>query len=423
LSVIARTSIMRYKKSDKGVDQIGRELNVDYVLEGSAQREGSRVRVTAELIRVGDQAQLWADAFEREMAGILALQSDVAKKVAGALALKLLPAEQARLTNVQMVNPDSYDAYLKGRRFSQTLTPAGLDTAEKFFNLALAKDPNFALAHAGLAAVWICRQQMWITTPREAGPKAKAEALKALSLDDSLAFVHHTLSGVLSWTDWDWAGSVRERRRTLELDPGCVEALRGYSHVLMILRRPGEAMPPIERAVELDPFNAMTLSFHAETLYLMSRYDEAIAQARQAMAIQPDAPVAQGVILRSQHMMGRHDDAIAMARGIYAGRDPDVSVTLGRGYSSRDYAGAWRGAIEILIAKHGEEPGSAFGIAEKYMFLKDGASALGWLEKACADRDPNLPYINCDPLWAPLRQAPRFQALLRKMNLPADGTK
>ena len=227
------------------------------------------------------------------MAGILALQSDVARKVAGALALRLLPAEQARLANVQMVNPDAYDAFLRGRQFSQMLTPAGLDAAEKSFNLALAKDPNFALAHAGLTAVWICRQQMWITSPREAGPKAKAEALKALSLDDTLAFVHSTLSGVLSWTDWDWTGSERERRRTLELDPGCVEPLRGYSHVLMILRRPGEAMPQIERAVELDPFNAMTLSFYAEDLYCVRRYDEAIAQARKAIAIQTGCPRGQ----------------------------------------------------------------------------------------------------------------------------------
>jgi hypothetical protein len=168
LSVIARGSVMRYKKSDTPVDQIGRDLHVEYVLEGSARREGDRIRITAELIQVRDQAQLWARTFEREMTGILALQSDVARQVAGALALKLLPAEQARLANVRRVDPDAYDAYFRGTHYRQSLTQAGLEAAERYFRLALRKDPDYAAAWAGIARVWTGRQQMGITPPRDA---------------------------------------------------------------------------------------------------------------------------------------------------------------------------------------------------------------------------------------------------------------
>ena len=143
LSVIARTSVMRYKKTDKAIDQIGRELGVDYVLEGSAQREAGRIRITAELIKVADQTQLWAERYERDMAGILALQSDVAQKVAGALALKLLPGEQARLANVRAVDPEAYEAYLKGSQSWIKMTPGDLDTAQRYFEAALKKDPNY----------------------------------------------------------------------------------------------------------------------------------------------------------------------------------------------------------------------------------------------------------------------------------------
>jgi TolB-like protein len=156
LSVIARTSVMRYKKSDTPIDQIGQELGVDYVLEGSARREAGRIRITAELIQVRDQIQLWADAYEGEMSGILALQGEVAQKVAGSLALKLIPAERARLANARVVNPDAYDAYHKGLSNFYVYTPASFETALQYFELALQKDPNYAPAYAGIAIIWGC---------------------------------------------------------------------------------------------------------------------------------------------------------------------------------------------------------------------------------------------------------------------------
>ncbi len=206
LRVIARTTAMSYKKTDKPIDQIGRELGVEYILEGSAQREAGRIRITADLIRVADQTQLWADRYERELAGILALQSDVAQQVAAALAVKLLPAEQARLAGTRTVDPEVYDLCLKAGYYSEN---GDLDTGEQYYQRALAKDPASALAYAGLSGVWLTQ---W------AGPEAKAAALKAVELDDTLAAAHAALGSVRWLVDFDLPGAAREFRRANELD-------------------------------------------------------------------------------------------------------------------------------------------------------------------------------------------------------------
>ena len=418
LSVIARTSVMRYKKTETPIDQIGRELGVDYVLEGSAQREGSRVKVSAELIQVKNQAQLWADSFEREMSGVLALQSDVARKVASALALKLLPAEQTRLASAHRVNPEAYDAYLKAASYWVRLTPQDLDTAERLLTVALEKDPGYARGYAGIALVWACRQQVGYAKPAEAGPKARAAARRAVELDDSVPEAHFALADILTWTDWNWAAAAREWERAVELGPGDAVAIATYSHYLTIVGQRDEAMRQIERAVELDPFNALTVTFYSVDLYCARRYDEAIAQARRALSLQPDSPIALLALEMALHATGRHDEMIATAERFYAGWCPDVGEALERGYVGRDYAGAWRRAAEVEAERHGKRPGAAIDIVQNYLFSGDTAHALDWLEKACDDRDPSMPYIGCMPIFDPLRSEPRFQALVRKLGLP-----
>ncbi len=419
LSVIARTSVMRYKKTEAPIDRIGRELGVDYVLEGSAQREAGRIRISAELIQVRGQTQLWADVYERELSGILALQSDVAQKVAGALALKLLPAEQARLTNVRAVNPEAYDAYLKGSQNWIKLTKPDLDTAEQYFDLALSRDPGYAAAYAGLALVWACRQQMGYAPPSEAGPKAKAAARRALALDDSVAEAHFALAGVLTWTDWDFPGAGREWVRAVELNPNSPDALASYSHYLMIVGRPDEAMAQIRKALELDPFNVIVRTFYAVDLYCARRYDDAIVEARRGLRTQPDAPLALAALMWSLHEKKQYEEVIATAARYYAPWMPDVKEALERGYTETGYVGAWRKATEDEAAKHGGEPGVANELAQTCAMLGDKACALDWLERASEARDPNVPYITCFPMFDSLRSEPRFQALLRRMNLPA----
>jgi TolB-like protein len=210
LGLIGRTTVMRYKKEETPIDQIGRELGVNYILEGSMQREAKRVRVTAALIHVSDQTQIWADTYEQELSGILTVQSQVAWSVAKALAVKLLPAEEARLASVRTINPEAYEAYLKGSALWQTMKSSDFDAAQRFFDLALEKDSSYAPAYEGLTWVWMARQQMGFAPLSEAGPKAKAMALQALALDDNSAGAHEALATVMTWAEWDWAGAETE---------------------------------------------------------------------------------------------------------------------------------------------------------------------------------------------------------------------
>ena len=288
LSVTARTSSMQYKNRVAAIDQIGRELGVDYVLEGSARREGSRVRIDITLIEVRNQTQLWADNFDRELAGILALQHDVARGVAGSLALTLLPAEQMRLGSARPVNPEAYEAYLKGLTYVERWTRADLDTALRYFEAALEKDPTYALAYLGIHQVWSTRQQVGASGPGEAASAmrtalAKAIELNALGLDETRPTAHYALARQATWTDWDWAAAELNFQRAIELNPNYAEARASYSHYLQIMKRPDEAMAQIQRAIELDPSNPSVQSLSGVALAMAGRYDEAIVQCRNAL--------------------------------------------------------------------------------------------------------------------------------------------
>jgi serine/threonine-protein kinase len=422
LSVIARTSVMRYKKTDTPIDQIGRELNVDYVLEGSAQKESGRVRVSAELIQVKDQTQLWADSFEREMSGILALQSDVARKVADSLALKLLPAEQARLAGARAVNPEAYEAYLKGSQHWIRMTRADLDVAEGYFNLALEKDPDLAPAYAGLARVWRVRNQFGYAPPGEAAPKAKEAARKAISLDDTLAEAHYALAAVRVWDDWDLAAGELEFKRAIELDPNDPNGVATYSHFLAITGHVDEAMTEIDRALRLDPFNVAIHTLRAIDLLFARRFDEALAQAQKALAMEPGQPGAIQAQYLALMAKGRYDQALPGIKEFYMQIYdlPDLDAVMAEGFSEGGFRGAMRRAADALSVLAAKGEVLPFDISDLYLFAGDTGRALEWLEKGYEVRDPSMPYIACDPTFDPLRDDPRFQEILRRMNFPEN---
>jgi serine/threonine protein kinase/Tfp pilus assembly protein PilF len=421
LGVIARTSVMRYKKSDTPIDQIGRELSVDYVLEGSARREGSRVRVAADLIQVRDQTQLWGDVFEREMAGILALQNDVAREVAKALALELLPSEQARLAQARPVIPEAHDAYLRGSFHWMKMTPGDLDIAEKYFDLVLEKDPAYAPGYAGRAWVWAVRNQFGYAAPEEAGPKAKAAALRAIGLDENLAGAHEVLAAIRTWIDWDWDGAEESWRRAIELNPNVATAQALYAHFLMIMGHGDDALEHSKRAVELDPFNPLFHGWYAFVLYGQRRYDEAIAAGREALRIQPDFPVATNPLWLATHEvegMEREAFEVAQSYARIVYDDTRIDTALDEGYARAGYAEAMRRAAEALIARLPEVFCLPFDIANFYAAAGEKDKAVEWLEKGFELRDPVMPYIGCYPCYDDLRPDPRFQDLLRKIRLP-----
>ena len=422
LRLIGRTTVMRYKKGEIPLDQIGRELGVNYILEGSMQREANRIRVSADLIHVGDQTQIWSDTFEQELSGILAVQSQLARSVAKALAVKLLPAEEARLASVRTVNPEAYEAYLKGYSLWRTMKPADLDAAQRFFGQALEKDPSCAPAFAGLAWVWMSRQQREFVPPLEAVPKAKAAALQAILLDDNSPVAHEALAGVLSWGEWDWAGAEPEWKRALELDPNSANAHAYYAHFLAIRGRADEGLRHSELAIKLEPMNALYHGMHAVFLQYLRRYDDVLAAARTALSLQPDLPYALGVFQNVYIIKGMREEQLADQR-LRIARDPERLAAFERGLAEAGYEGAQRGIADVLAARYEKgQYGSADGIAHRYLDAGDKDRAIDWLYKAYETHDSSLAYLG-NPLWDPLRSDPRFQALLRRIGLPLDVKK
>ncbi len=422
LEVIARTSVMRYKKSETPIEQIGRDLRLDYILQGTAGLEGAapgavgRVRIAAKLIKVADQAQLWAEQYERELAGILVLQSDVARNVARALALRLLPAEQARLASTRTVIPEAYDACKKGDYYRNALVRESLERAENYYNLALQKDPTYAAAWAGIARVWNTRGQMGMAPVSEATAKGRTAAYKALQLDDSAVEPHQALAGILTWTDWDWPAAGREWRRTLELDPGNAGAMSSYSHFLMHMDRQDDAMKQIERALELDPFNVQFHGFYAQVLLMARRYDDAVATARKTLGMQPNMPIALTALITAFWAQGLYEDALAAERATWAG-DPELTRVLEEGYAQDGYTGALARLADTLAARFGKPGGvQTYHLANLYLHAGDRDRAFEWLEKAYAERNRNMPYVALH--FESLRSDPRYQDLVHRMGLP-----
>jgi len=417
LSVIGSTSVMRYRKGDTPIDQIGRDLDVGYVLEGSTQREANRVRVTAQLIRVSDQTQIWARPYEHELSSIMLVQSELAKSVAEALGLTLLPAAKDRLASARTVNPEAYDAYLKGSTLWKTFKPADLDAAQRFFEQALVKDPSYAPAYEGLTWVWLVRQQTDAAPPSEAGPKAKAAALQALALDGNSAGAHEALATVRWACDWDWAGAEPEWKRALELNPNSANAQAYYAHFLAQQGRADEALPHSELAIKLDPFNALYHGMYAMVLDYLRRWDDALAAAKAALSYQPDLGIAIDMFQRVYVNKGMRDEQLAEQR-LRVARDPERLAAFDRGLAEGGYEGAQRAIADVYAGRYAKgKYRDAMGVAFRYLDGGDKDRAMDFLLKAYEARDASLLYVG-RPHWDRLRSDPRFQALLRRIGLP-----
>jgi len=425
LKVISRTSVMQFKGSRKSIPEIAAVLGVQGIIEGSVLHARERVRITAQLINAATDTHLWAESYERDLRDVLAVQSEVAQDIAREIKIKLTPQEQARLANVRTVNPEAYDAYLKGLHHWYILMPADLDSAQQYFELALKKDPDYAQAYAGISFVWIGREQMGFTSPGEAGPKAKAAAMKALALDDNLAEAHYALACIRVWSDWDWAGAEPEFKRTIELNPNFPDARAFYSHLLNFLQRPTEALPQIERALELDPFNVLFQALYGTDLLYMRRFDDAIVQVRRALQIVPYHPVANTMLWWAYIAKGMDNEALDAVKVIYnnsAFGVREVAEALDRGNAEGGYRMAMRRAADALTVYSRTKHVNPTDVANLYIGAGDADSAIEWLEKGFAARDPNMPYIGL-PYYDSLSAEPRFQALLRRMNFPSKEKK
>jgi TolB-like protein/predicted Ser/Thr protein kinase len=420
--VIARSSVMRFKGTKLPLSKIAGELKVDALITGAVLRSGDRVRVTAQLINPKTEAQLWAQSYERDLRDILALQNDIVSAITREVKVRLTPQEETRLASARQVNPEAYDAYLKGQYEWHKFSRQGLDSALKYFELALEKDPEYAPAYAGLSRVWGGFTQQGFMSSAEATPKQKAAALKALELDSTLAEVHFTLAGINIWTDWDWPGGDREYRRAIELNPNYADARIYYSHLLNYMGRPKEAAVEADRGLALDPLNILVQDIYAMYLMQARRYDDAVAGLLNVLKTSPDDAIALSTLRSAYHMKHMYKEALEIWKASYAAKgDHEAEEALDRGYAEGGYQRALQRVAETLAERSKTTFVTPWQIATLYTRAGINNEALEWLDKAYQTHDPNMPYISVDPIFDPLRNEPRFQDLLRRMKLPKQG--
>ncbi|HEY3517055.1 MAG TPA: adenylate/guanylate cyclase domain-containing protein [Gammaproteobacteria bacterium] len=418
LGVVARTSVMRYKDSTLSVAAIGRELEVDYVLEGSVLREGDTVRVNPALIDVRNETRLWGERYERQLSGMLALQRAVARAIDESLALTLLPQETQGLLATREMDAAAYDAYLQGRAHFYHLTPADLDMALEYFNRALEGAPDSALVHAWTAITHASRSQLGMVTTLEAYPATKSAAERALQLDEDLPEAHFAAAIVHTWQEWNWAAAERDFQRAIALNESYADVRAAYSHFLAITGRSAEGLEQIERAIALDPFNPLPQAFHSVVLGTAGRFDESVAVAEKVLQVVPDHALAHSALAESLRQLGRYDEELAEWRRFFAASSDDEMVAaLDEGFVKDGYLGAMVAGASLLDARSRVTDVPAVFAARWHVRAENPDGALAWLERALAARDQDLPYISTVPLWDPLRSDPRFVGLLRRMNL------
>ena len=417
LRVISRSSVMQYKQTKKTLPQIGRELNVDALVEGSVLRAGPRVRVTAQLIEAASDHHLWAESYERDFRDILALQSDVAKSIAREIRITVTPEEQTRMAGARQVDPEAHELYLKGRYFFER-PPDGLLKAVPYFLDAIEKDPTYARAYAGLSRSYI-RQGNWnLRAPTEVYAKAQAAASKALELDASLAETRHALGEIKLVYDRDWPGTEREFRRAIELNPGYSPARVQYSWFLSLMRRHDEAVAQAQRAVELNPLAVVENRELGEALYTARRYDEAIAQDRNTLELHPNDVLTRIYLMWAYYMKGRYEDALGELQRSLAlrGASEEVTAAIGQAFQKEGIEGALRWNLKLLHEQSKQRRVSPGDLALVHALLGEKDQAFALLDKAYKEYDSWMFRIQ-DPLWDPLRPDPRFQDLLRRMEL------
>jgi serine/threonine protein kinase/tetratricopeptide (TPR) repeat protein len=425
IKVISRTSVMQYKETKKPLPQIARELGVEGIVEGSVMRSGNRVRITAQLIDARQDRHLWANNYEREMTDVLALQSEVVQAIAREIRAEVTPRERDRLTSARHVDPESYEAYLKGRFFWNQATAPALEKSIEYFKQAIQRDPKNATAYVGLVDAYGILEQMAGLPMAENSSKKREAARMALAIDDTLPDGHVALGSIKMELDWDWLGAEQEYKRAIELSPGYVSAYLWYAQLLNILGRHEEALECFKPALELDPLNPFIIANGAFRLYFLGRYDQGLAETRKLMEMHPDYWLnhwARGFLYAAKGMftdaIAEHQKAVALSEGSMECL-PDLCFAYAKAGRMADARKALK-KLQEESKKRYVRP-SLFPIV--YLGLGEIDRAIDSLERAYREHDSFLAWAFVDPLLHPLRADPRFQDLARRMNLPLGEKK
>ena len=416
LRVIARTSAMTYKGMKKSIREIGRQLNVSHVLEGSVRREAGRVRIAAQLIQVSDETHVWAETYDRKFEDILKIQSEVAQAVAREIRVKLTPQEKKRLAAVGEVAPTAYEALLKGRHLWNKRTEEGMRKSINFYQEAIRQNPNYAMAYAGIADSYVMLACRGMVPAKETFRKAKSAARKALDLDSELAEAHGSLAHV-RLHDWDWEGLERDFQRAIELNPAEVIVYYWYGEFLMSQGRADEAIAVTRRAYEADPLSAVIGASLGMILYLARQFEEAATVLDRVQEISPEhfLPHMRMGLVRIQQR--KYDGAIEeLEKAVQlAGQSTETLAALATAYAAAGLRGKAQEIVHDLEAHQKEHYVLPYNFAKIYAGLGDVEKGFTWLETAYDDGSPDLIELNSEPIFDNLRADLRFSNLMGRV--------
>ena len=422
LRVIARTSVMQYKATQKPIAQIAKELGVDALVEGTVLRSGDKVRITAQLIHAPTEKHLWAESYERNLRDVLSLQNDVARSIAQQIRVQLTPQQQTQLSHAHPVTPEAHEAFLKGRYFASMLAPDGFEKAFHYFGQAIDIDPTYALAHAEMAETYCWATATGSLPARDALLKAKSAALKAVEIDDTLGEAHNALAWVKYEYDWNFKEAQQEFNRALELSPGDANVHLWYGNFLVQAGRVDESFAEFKIAQTLDPLSPIIGSLAATPFIAGRKYDDAIINLKKVLELSPSAGLPYFYLQTAYEGKGDYPNAIDAAGklALAFGDKPEAvsarSATLRNAYAKSGPRGYWLTQLEFLKEDWKKNPGDGFSFAPVYARLGDQDKAFEWLDKAYAAHSQDLTFsLLVEPSFDSLHADPRFHDLLRRM--------
>jgi DNA-binding winged helix-turn-helix (wHTH) protein/TolB-like protein/Flp pilus assembly protein TadD len=423
LNVRPTSAVRKYAQLEQDAVAAGRELKVDAVLDGSIQRTGDRVRVTARLLRIEDGTPLWAETFNEKLTDVFAVQDSISKRVAATLAVKLIGNERELVAKRDTENTEAYQAYLTGRYLWNQRTEAALKKSIDYFERAVEIDPEYALAYVGLADSHGALLAWSNVLPDESFPKAKAAALKALEIDDTLAEAHAALAQIKIYYEWDWAGAEKECKRAIELNPNYATAHQYYSKYLYVTGRFDEGLAEIRTAQQLDPLSIIIRTDEGQILYFARRYDEAIEKFRETLEMDPHFMRAHVMLGAALVMKGRYEEAISeylkagLANGGIAEGYVRIGAAMREAYATSGERGYWAWWLDRFTERAQGRPILQMDRARCYMFLGEKDQAFAWFEKAFRHKEAELVTLKVDPTLDSLRSDPRFKNLMRRIGL------
>jgi eukaryotic-like serine/threonine-protein kinase len=422
LRVIARTSVMQYKATQKPIGQIAKELGVDALVEGTVLRSGDKIRITAQLIDAPTEKHLWAESYERDLRDVLSLQNDVARSIAQQIRVQLTPQQQTQLSHAHPVIPEAHEAFLKGRYFASMLAPDGFEKAFHYFSQAIDTDPTYALAYAEMGETYCWAAATGILPARDALLKAKSAALKAIEIDDTLGEAHNVLAWVKYEYDWDFKEAEQEFKRALELSTGNANVHLWFGNFLVQAGRVDESFGEFNIAQKLDPLSPIIGALAATPFIASRRYDEAISNLQKVLELSPSAGLPYVYLQTAYEGKGDYPNAIDAAGklALAFGDKPEAvsarSATLRNAYAKSGSRGYWLAQLDSLKADWEKDPGDGYLFAPIYARLGDKDKAFEWLDKAYAAHSQDLTFsLLVEPAFDSLRSDPRFDDLLHRI--------